>query len=111
MLKRNATVVAFGLLLAAMLVLPVTARSQGGPPTGAPPPGAPSGPMMHGPGGMGMANEPHPAIRRAKRMLEHTKMILGKDAAKDFGGHKAEAVKNIDEAIKHLDMALAADKK
>jgi hypothetical protein len=32
-------------------------------------------------------------------------------AANDFGGHKAEAIKSIDEAIKHLKLAETYDKK
>lgn len=55
--------------------------------------------------------ERHPAIHRALRQLEHTKTILQKEAARDFEGHRAKAVKAIDEAIEELHKALEADKK
>lgn len=54
--------------------------------------------------------EPHRAIRVAIKQLERTRGELER-AASDFGGHKAEAIKGIDDALKHLNLALAADKK
>ncbi len=106
MLKRNAKVVAVGLLIVTMLILPAAARAQGAPAVGGPPPG---GVMRPFPGGA-FANEPHPAIRKSIHMLQRTKFVLQNDAAKDFGGHKAQAIQNIDQAIAQLNMALAADK-
>lgn len=55
--------------------------------------------------------ERHPVVHRAIRQLEHTKEILQKEAARDFEGHRAKAVKAIDEAIEELRKALEADKK
>ncbi len=55
-------------------------------------------------------NEPHPEIRRAMRQLEAARSTLNK-AASDFGGHKAAAIKSIDEALGHLREALNYDKK
>jgi hypothetical protein len=53
--------------------------------------------------------EPHPqirealgALRRAKEHMEH--------AAHDFGGHRVEALKATDEAIRHLEICLKFDK-
>ena len=53
--------------------------------------------------------EPHPqirealgALRRAKEHMEH--------AAHDFGGHRVEALKATDEAIRQLEMCLKFDK-
>lgn len=53
--------------------------------------------------------EPHPqirealgALRRAKEHMEH--------AAHDFGGHRVEALKATDEAIKQLELCLKFDK-
>ena len=53
--------------------------------------------------------EPHPqirealgALRRAKEHMEH--------AAHDFGGHRVEALKATDEAIKQLEICLKYDK-
>jgi len=37
--------------------------------------------------------EPHPAIRAAMKHLQEEKNILQNRAAKDFGGHKVQAVK------------------
>lgn len=54
-------------------------------------------------------NERHPHIHRAINQLEHTKTILQKDAARDFEGHRAQAVKLIDEAIVQLNAALKSD--
>jgi hypothetical protein len=39
--------------------------------------------------------EPHPAIRAAMKHLQEEKNILQNRAAKDFGGHKVQAVKTI----------------
>jgi hypothetical protein len=55
--------------------------------------------------------ERHPAIHQAIRQLEHAKMILQKEAARDFEGHRAKAVKEIDEALADLRLALQADKR
>ena len=110
MLKRNVKVVAFGLLLAATLVLPVTVRSQEAPPPGTPPPG----PAMSGPGMGGFghgAKDSHPSVRRSIMMLERVKFVLGKDTSPDPGNHRAEALKNVNSAIEHLNMAAAAEKK
>ena len=55
------------------------------------------------------AAEPHPqirealgALRRAKEHMEH--------AAHDFGGHRVEALKATDEAIRQLELCLKFDK-
>lgn len=56
------------------------------------------------------AREAHPELRKATKALENAKKDLEK-AASDFGGHKAEAIKSIDEALKHLKLAESYDKK
>lgn len=56
-----------------------------------------------------MQNERHPYIHRAINQLERTKTILQKDASRDFEGHRAKAVKLIDEAIEQLNAALGSD--
>ena len=115
MLKRNVKVVAFGLLLAATLVLPVTVRSQEAPPAGTPPAGTPpSGPAMPGPGMHGFghgAKDAHPTVHRSIMMLERVKFVLGKDTSPDPGNHRAEALKSVNSAIEHLNMAAAAAEK
>jgi hypothetical protein len=55
--------------------------------------------------------EQHPAIMRAIRQLQNTKMILQRQAADDFDGHKAKAIQEIDEALNQLHQALQADRK
>ena len=54
--------------------------------------------------------EAHPVIMRAIRQLQNTKMILQKDGAHDFDGHRVQAIKEIDEAMNQLKQALQADK-
>ena len=54
--------------------------------------------------------ERHPNIRAAINALEKAKVDL-EHAAHDFGGHRAEALKAVDYAIKQLRQALEYDKK
>lgn len=54
--------------------------------------------------------EKHPAIHAAIRSLEKAQAEL-KAAAHDFGGHKADAMRSVDEAIKQLRLAEAYDNK
>ncbi len=55
--------------------------------------------------------EGHPVIKAAIRELQHVKMQLQTKAASDFNGHKAAAIKSVDEAIEHLNQALQSDTK
>jgi hypothetical protein len=57
-----------------------------------------------------MKKEAHPELHAAMAALERSKKDLEK-ASSDYGGHKAEAIKSIDEAIKHLKLAETYDKK
>jgi len=56
------------------------------------------------------AGEQHPHMRAAIRELREAKQEL-QTAAHDFGGHRAEAVEAVDNAIKQLQLALQYDKK
>jgi predicted solute-binding protein len=56
------------------------------------------------------AKEVHPHIAAAIRELTATKTDL-QTAAHDFGGHRAAALKAVDEAIKQLRLAQQFDKK
>jgi hypothetical protein len=58
----------------------------------------------------GERNERHPAIRAAIRSLEKAKDEM-QHAAHDFGGHRVDAIKACDEAIRQLQLALQYDKK
>ena len=54
--------------------------------------------------------EAHPEIRAAIRSLERAKYAL-EHASHDFGGHRADALKSLDESIKQLKLAMQYDKK
>ena len=53
--------------------------------------------------------EKHPQIHEALESLRNSKEHL-EDAAHDFGGHRVEAIKAIDEAIRQLEICLKYDK-
>ena len=53
--------------------------------------------------------EKHPRIREALASLHASKDDL-EHAAHDFGGHRVEAIKAIDEAIRQLEICLKYDK-
>jgi len=53
--------------------------------------------------------EPHPHIRSAVAELEAARNEL-KTAAHDFGGHRVEAMRAVDAAIKQLKIAQQYDK-
>jgi hypothetical protein len=55
-------------------------------------------------------NERHPHIRAAIRELREAKNEL-ENAAHDFGGHRVQAIKDIDQTVKQLEKALKFDKK
>ncbi len=53
--------------------------------------------------------EPHPQIREALEALRRAKAHM-EHAAHDFGGHRVEALKATDEAIRQLEVCLKFDK-
>ena len=53
--------------------------------------------------------EKHPQIREALESLRNSKQHL-EHAAHDFGGHRVEAIKAIDEAIHQLEICLQYDR-
>ena len=53
--------------------------------------------------------EPHPEIREALQALRGAKQHM-EHAAHDFGGHRVEALKATDEAIRQLEVCLKFDK-
>jgi hypothetical protein len=57
----------------------------------------------------GTPDEPHPQIREALAALRHAKEHM-EHAAHDFGGHRVEALKATDEAIRQLEICLKYDK-
>jgi hypothetical protein len=82
------------------------------------PAGAPAAPPAHNaqpaaaPAFHANANptpEPHPEIRAAIESLRHAREHLD-HAAHDFGGHRVEAIKSIDESIRQLQICLQYDK-
>ncbi len=54
--------------------------------------------------------EHHPHIRGAIKELQEAKREL-QTASHDFGGHRADAIRSVDEAIRQLQLALQYDKK
>ena len=55
------------------------------------------------------APPPHPEIREAIASLQRARMHM-QEAAHDFGGHRVEALKATDEAIRQLQICLRFDK-
>lgn len=53
--------------------------------------------------------EPHPEIREALESLHHAKDHL-EHAAHDFGGHRVDAIRAIDEAQHQLEICLKYDR-
>lgn len=53
--------------------------------------------------------EPHPEIREALAALRRAKEHM-EHAAHDFGGHRVEALRATDDAIKQLEVCLKFDK-
>ncbi len=53
--------------------------------------------------------EPHPQIREALAALRRAKEHM-EHAAHDFGGHRVEALRATDEAIRQLEICLKYDK-
>ncbi len=53
--------------------------------------------------------EPHPQIREALEALRRAKAHM-EHAAHDFGGHRVDALKATDEAIRQLELCLKFDK-
>lgn len=87
-----------GALLLGLLVMTPGVMNAGTPAKG------PASQVLKG------ANEQHPHIRAAIHELEEAKKEL-QTAAHDFGGHRAEALEAVDNAIKQLRQALQYDKK
>jgi len=56
-----------------------------------------------------VADEPHPEIRAALDALRNARAHL-EHAAHDFGGHRVDAIKATDEAIRQLEICLKYDR-
>jgi hypothetical protein len=96
------TLAAIVLMLALVFPVAMPAQQQGG--------GGQGAGGQNRQAGNAQGRERHPEIREAIRQLNHAKETLQKDAARDFGGHRANAVQQINEAIAQLKLALQADK-
>lgn len=55
------------------------------------------------------APPPHPEIRAALNSLRNARAHI-KDAAHDFHGHREDALRAVDEAIKQLDICMQFDR-
>ncbi len=62
------------------------------------------------PNATGQAQERHPVMRKAVNQLERVREELQNDASRDFDGHRANAVKLLDQAIQQLKQGIASDK-
>ncbi|HEY4742835.1 MAG TPA: hypothetical protein VIH76_19725 [Candidatus Acidoferrales bacterium] len=81
-----------------MLALTFPASAPAAPPNGKPPATAlPAAPERHP-----EIHDALEALRRARAHMDH--------AAHDFGGHKVEALRATDEAIRQLEICLQYDK-
>lgn len=49
----------------------------------------------------------HPEISKALNELQHARYVLQDKSANDYGGHKANAIGYIDDAIKELQICMA----
>jgi hypothetical protein len=83
--------------LVLMLCLPVAVPAAPAPKAPQPRPAAAPAP------------EPHPEIRQAIAALRRARAHLN-NAAHDFGGHRVEAIKATDEAIRQLQICLQYDR-
>ena len=61
------------------------------------------------PGAAAPAAEPHPEIRQAIAALRRAREHMD-HAAHDFGGHRVDAIRATDEAIRQLQICLQYDK-
>jgi len=86
-------------LVALVAALTFPAAAPAAPPAPKPVPGHPAA----------AAPEPHAEIRAAIASLRRARQHM-QDAAHDFGGHRVEALKATDEAIRQLEVCLQYDK-
>ncbi len=93
------------LILVLALALPVLAAGPNGHPANPTPAASPA------PNGTPAARpaEPHPQIREALAALRRAKEHM-EHAAHDFGGHRVEAIRATDEAIRQLEICLKYDR-
>jgi hypothetical protein len=54
--------------------------------------------------------EKHPVMRKAINQLQRVREELQNDASRDFDGHRANAVKLIDQAIQQLQQGINSDR-
>jgi hypothetical protein len=94
---KNWLVYAFA-VVALVFALAFPMRSPAAPPAPKPQPVPAAAPA-----------EPHPHIREAIEALRSARNDLNK-ASHDFGGHRADAIRTIDESIHQLQICLQYDK-
>jgi hypothetical protein len=98
-MKRSFLALVAALALAFALALPAAAPAA--PATPKPHPAAAPSPAP--------APEPHPEIRDAIASLQNARDHLN-HAAHDFGGHRVDAIRSIDEAIAQLRICMKYDR-
>ena len=101
-LGRKWTIALLSVVMAGAGTALVATAQQTPPPAPAPDKPAPKGDKDK-------KEEKHPRLQRAIEELKAVKAHLEK-APHDFGGHKADAIKSVTEAIKQLELAVKFDK-
>lgn len=71
---------------------------------------SPSGNPPQNPPTQTAGQEKHPVMRKSIRQLENVKQELQNDASRDFDGHRANALKLVDQAIEQLKLGIQSDK-
>lgn len=104
-LRRKWSIALLSLALAGAGTAMFASAQQTPSPQTPPPAPAPDKPAPKGE----PKEEKHPRLQRAIEELRAVKLHLEK-APHDFGGHRAEAVKAVTEAIKQLELAVKFDK-
>jgi hypothetical protein len=108
--EQSMKVKAIGLVVLTALILAMAfSSSVPAAPNTATSSAAPAPAATPNPANAAAAPEPHPQIREALASLRRAKEHL-EHAAHDFGGHRVEAVRATDEAIRQLELCLKFDK-
>lgn len=111
-LRRKWSIAVLSLALAGVGTAMFASAQQTPSPTPQTPPPAPAPDTPNKPAPKGEpkeGTEKHPRLQRAIEELRAVKQHLEK-APHDFGGHRAEAVKAVTEAIRQLELAVKFDK-
>lgn len=105
--RKKIIAVAAGLLLAVAITIP--AKFSAKPHFAAPTPAAAPAPAPAAAAAPAPLMEPHPEIREAIEALRRARNHMQR-ARHDFGGHRVDAIRAADEAIRQLRVCLKYDR-